>query len=343
MNAPSGRSQNVRSSLLANMIGPLRETRPVFPPDPASGRFGNSHHFMATTYLSRTAAAHHPVPWWLWCNVLSLDAPLVALLWAVLFARTTGFALPFGDATALFLAVWIIYGSDRLLDSWPSQADVFLPARHLFCRRHRILVGIFLLVASGCIFWLVADRMPSSELLSGIKLGGVLLVYMAAIHSGSPRITKILPKEIVVGVLFAFGVSLPVWSRISLFPWHALVPWALFASLCSLNCVSIECWEHSLGTRSVDKALHPFIRRADTHLNRIAGAVALTALIASVVRARAGLSISGLLAISFGALLLLILNTQRNKLSPAALRVLADVALALPPAIALLFGVPGAS
>jgi hypothetical protein len=45
--------------------------------------------------------------------------------------------------------------------------------------------------------------------------------------------------------------------------------------------------------------------------------------------------IPGLLAVGAGSLLLLLLNRSRDRLSPAALRVLADAALLVPALIAL--------
>jgi hypothetical protein len=77
------------------------------------------------------------------------------------------------------------------------------------------------------------------------------------------------------------------------------------------------------------------IRWADTHINRIAATLALAALAVYLARDSERPSGSGLLAISIGASLILLLNCGRNKVSPVALRVLADAALVLPALIAL--------
>ena len=55
-------------------------------------------------------------PIWLWFNVLSLDAPLIALVWQDFLSRCyPTMLLPQGRAVR-GLTVWAIYLADRLLD-----------------------------------------------------------------------------------------------------------------------------------------------------------------------------------------------------------------------------------
>jgi hypothetical protein len=63
-------------------------------------------------------------PVWLWMNLLSLDAPLVALVWQDLLARCYGTLLLPAGRTVLGLTVWAIYIADRLMDV--RGASVFL-------------------------------------------------------------------------------------------------------------------------------------------------------------------------------------------------------------------------
>jgi hypothetical protein len=60
--------------------------------------------------VSAAAASSSPsrIPWWLWPNVLSLDAPLVAVLWQAALAKVHHVAIMPGLHVALFLAVWLI-------------------------------------------------------------------------------------------------------------------------------------------------------------------------------------------------------------------------------------------
>lgn len=52
----------------------------------------------------------------MWPNLLSLDAPAVALVWQDFLARTFGIPLRMPARLVLGLTVWAIYLGDRLLD-----------------------------------------------------------------------------------------------------------------------------------------------------------------------------------------------------------------------------------
>ena len=56
-------------------------------------------------------------PWWLWPNLLSLDAPILAVLWQDFLSHRYAVPLRLPGRLALFLTVWAIYVADRLLDS----------------------------------------------------------------------------------------------------------------------------------------------------------------------------------------------------------------------------------
>ncbi len=78
-------------------------------------------------------------PWWLIPNLLSLDAPLVAVVWLYIFAKTWRVEyLPWAAYVSLGLVVWVIYVTDRLLDaSLGGGIPEKLEARHAFHQRHR--------------------------------------------------------------------------------------------------------------------------------------------------------------------------------------------------------------
>lgn len=103
-------------------------------------------------------------PWWLWWNILSVDAPMVAVVWAALFARVSGGRLSAVEASALVLSVWIIYVSDRLLDGWTARNRAELQERYLFCERHRFALAGLVMAATAVVLWLgsiqVADALP---------------------------------------------------------------------------------------------------------------------------------------------------------------------------------------
>uniref|UniRef100_Q01UL7 UbiA prenyltransferase n=1 Tax=Solibacter usitatus (strain Ellin6076) TaxID=234267 RepID=Q01UL7_SOLUE len=177
---------------------------------------------------------------WIWPNLLSLDAPVIALLWQALLART--FAIPIRPAGRLVLGltVWVIYLADRLLD---TRAVPFAgePARHLFYRRHfrgaiAMLIGALLADFALTLFALRPPVFHNGLL----ALAGVAL-YLAALH-WKPAALRV-PKELAVAVLFTVGVFLVSFTN-SAAPLITLwLPALTFFLLCLTNLVAIEHWE----------------------------------------------------------------------------------------------------
>ena len=64
-------------------------------------------------------------------NLLSLDAPLIAIIWAKLFTTAIGYSQLFpGVMPMLFCSVWFIYLTDRLIDTGPWKRSVPHPRQN---------------------------------------------------------------------------------------------------------------------------------------------------------------------------------------------------------------------
>ncbi len=275
------------------------------------------------------------VPWWLWWNILSGDAPTIALAWAILFTKASGGKLSVAEAGVLVLAVWIIYVVDRLLDGWREREHTHLRERHLFCARHRFLFICLAAVAGVCIPCLTVECLRTAEIIAGAILGVILIFYLTIVHAAPERFSSFWPKEIAVGFLFACGATLPCWSKFTEFSWRDCIPFFFFALLCSLNCISIECWENHRRGGLWRRQPNPLLHWADSRINCMAAILACGALTAAFRQEPRGSSPIDLLAVSLGALLILLLNCARNERSETSLRVLADAALVVPALIAL--------
>ncbi len=281
-------------------------------------------------------ATSYMAPRWLWWNILSLDAPTVAVVWASLLARASHMRLATADELILGLSVWCIYVSDRLFDGWGPANPKVLHERHRFCAKYRMALTWLVVLTAATVFWVTVDSLTHIEVSAGIKLAAIVGVYMASIHAGHGSMARFVPKEITVGVLFAAGTTLPVWSRLSEFSWDVYVPFGLFAILCSLNCLVIECWENEPRRPEWLQRYSPVIVWAERRINLLAAALAASAVALTLLLSRHGPVGSGLPAISLAALLILLLNRHRKRLSGRALRVLADATLVLAGGLALL-------
>jgi hypothetical protein len=261
-------------------------------------------------------------PWWLLPNLLSLDAPIVALAWQhvleVSFHTQTDW---FGRA-ALGLAVWAIYLLDRLLDTrHPAKSTEAL--RHRFVRDHRTSMLILLAVAitAGLVSVLNA---PAVLIVSGSMLSAAVLLYLISVHSGMFPV----PKEHAVSILFATGVALAPLAGGS--PLLALAVAAVpLCFLCLANTAAIEHFEWS--------RLHDRARPAPHTLTRWIAERYLGFCLAVAVLCCAGAAFTGIeelrlpLAYSATAMVaLVLLHIARNHLSTEAFRVLADAALLSP-------------
>ncbi len=242
-----------------------------------------------------------PTRFWLWPNLLSLDAPLVAVLWQILFARCFQVPVDALAAVLLLLTVWLIYAADRTLDAWKGD---FHSSRHRFYRRHwRTLLPVWLaaLALSG---WLAARRLSPGLFLRGVFLLALVGIYFALVHCGILR----GPKEAVVGVLFALGASLEAWSKVKTPVDVATI--LLFSGLCWMNCIAIQRWEGE-----------------GLDWSSSAAAIALACAAAVLLCAHRPVLGGAELASAFAFLLL---DRVHRKLSADAVRVLADVALLSP-------------
>ncbi len=175
-----------------------------------------------------------------WLTLLSLDAPVVAVLWQRLFARCLDVRVDWWVTSALAIAVWLLYVVDRILDSLRAPARVPEPLRHRFYRAYWRWFLAPVAVALGFEAWLALARLPSHTVSTGLMLGLAVGVYFFSVHFRPRAGESRLPKELVVAVLFAAGTSFPVWQGMGGAHARMIIPLLIFAALCWANCAAIE-------------------------------------------------------------------------------------------------------
>src|SRR5580692_11172919 len=182
------------------------------------------------------------LPIWLWPNVLSLDAPVVAVLWQGFLSDQFHIPLRPAGRLALGLTVWAIYLLDRLMDvrkPVPAGGDGAEPARHRFYRRRsKVMTALFIVVLATDALIAILRLRPAVLREGLVPLGGVL-IYLVAFHISRGRVR--MPKEIAASILFTAGTFLVAWT---LLPCVELI-WAALAFfvLCLANMIAIEAWE----------------------------------------------------------------------------------------------------
>ncbi len=269
-------------------------------------------------------------PLWLYPNLLSLDAPLVAVAWLFIFSKTWRVDYhPWEAYVTLGLTVWGIYVLDRLLDASLFGATAGkLQARHEFHRRYR---GPFM--AGGCVALLAAAVLVvtymSLSIYTYLFFGLVIVAGFFGLSMLSAQESAEVPhtKNILAGIGFAFGtatmahVYLPELGIYNMLTSREFI---CFALLCILNISAIDLWEYA--ARSKDLEMSAAAELTLTIPLTLLGVVCLYyAVIDHEMATR-----PFFYAILTGAALLQILNRMRGRFSMDALRVLADVALLLP-------------
>lgn len=277
----------------------------------------------------------------LW-HLLSLDAPTVAALWTAFIGWAAGVRTPLVQVAGMFLAVWILYAGDRLLDARPlflSASAPYLEERHRFHHRHR---QAFIAAAACATFPLIlalhrtADPVLHLFLLLAVLLG----LWLLLVHAGPAASTTShrLPKEFAVGAFFPAAVFIPTVGRVpALRP--ALLPAALvFAALCTLNCLYLFAWEHPERAGHA----HGMTRWAVRHLFLLTSFTILAAALAAAAttsRFRPATSLlprslphpcAPLLACLLSAACFPFLHRNRLRFTRLRLRALADLVLLSP-------------
>ncbi len=177
-----------------------------------------------------------PIPQWL--NALSLDAVAVAVAWHLLLDgdQTNGC-----QTITLALIVWLVYTADRWLDarrlSWGEPRML----RHDFAARHAHPIRLAWCLIAAVTLCLITT-LPRQLITHSAALAGCVLIYALITHRTNIRAWRSI-KPYVAGVLFALGVSLPLWFGITFATINDGLKIAMFASLCVFNCLIVSMFD----------------------------------------------------------------------------------------------------
>ena len=273
-----------------------------------------------------------PFPLQLW-HLASLDAPTVAVVWALAFAWAAGVRLPAWLPLLLALGAWAVYIADRLLDARAALRTGTLNSlqeRHRFHHRHRRLFVPLAVSAACAAAWIVFTLMPFAARERNSVLAVAALAYFTRVHSparpqpASPPLRfPLFKKELLVGVLFTAACALPAIARAAAEAstplWPLLAAAVFFALLAWLNCHAIDRWE---ARGQAPRIAFPAYM--------LSGAGVLLSLVLCFPAPRAAALI---LAGAASGLLLALLDRQRSRLTSLALRAAADLVLLTPLAL----------
>ena len=181
-----------------------------------------------------------------WLNLVCLDAPIVAVAWQWLFARTFGANLDLPLRLLLFLTAWLIYLADRFADTIKLSPASPISLRHRFCREHMIGWWVAIVVIFFLDLVLALRSLDLQMLLLGGTLALLCALYLFVNHSLGGKWRPFPVKEKAIGILFAAGTTLGVVGQLPVPTVSFGIAVLLFAVLCTFNCLSIAAWEREL-------------------------------------------------------------------------------------------------
>jgi hypothetical protein len=178
-------------------------------------------------------------PAWLWFNLLSLDAPVIALVWQDFLARCYPTTLHPTGRAVLGLTVWAIYLADRLLDI-RHPAYALESVRHNFYRQHRAFAQTLLALVVGIDVLVTRLWLRPAVFDNGLVITGGVIVYLAAFPftGWSPAAWK----RPLAALLFTAGTFLIAWTGAGQPAIRLVWPAAAFCALCLGNLFMIELW-----------------------------------------------------------------------------------------------------
>ena len=266
---------------------------------------------------------------WAWLHLLSLDAPLVGVVWQLLFAKALRVHLAPVVNLITALVIWLIYVADRILDSYEAEESAEEAVRHRFYRAHRVafLPAFFsVLLVTG---WMAFADLGFKTWRDGLLLATIVGGYFAVVHILGGSAQKWFPKEIAVAILFGIGTFMPVGVRVQQFHLRFLLPFVLFLLVLWMNTLIIEYSEWvTLRRRDADRP-HESTILVGRYLAAFGAAVGVLALSAMASR-WFPLARPILLAEALSAMGLAMLGWQWRRISSYAVRVAADVVLLTP-------------
>jgi hypothetical protein len=177
-------------------------------------------------------------------NLLGLDAPLIAVVWLFLFARTWRVDYhPWEAYAALGLVVWTIRIAVKLLQGSMSSDDT------AFAMQHRKPLKVLLILTGLSSIVLTVLNFPLS-VYNYLMVAAIFVVgYFALAFFSSHDENEIsYARHVMGGVAFAFGTALTA---------HAYLPnmgirelffsqeFICFAVLCLLSSSATELWARS--------------------------------------------------------------------------------------------------
>ena len=270
--------------------------------------------------------------WWQWPTVLSIDAPIVAVLWQLLLARVAGVDLGWAPPVVLAISVWLAYAADRWIEGWRLDEDVIRTPRHHFYKEYRWPVAALWIAALAADVAIAFARLDARDIAAGFLLIAAVAAYLLSHQLVHRDRAWRAPKELCVAALLSAGAVVFVTETPQ--PGALMLPLAFFALLCFTNCALISVWEREVDRAHGQTSLALGASDHERLIRQLPLMIAVVAAAAAIPSA--GAARDAAISAAASAVLLALVDRFERHAGRQPARVLADVAL-MTPAFALIF------
>lgn len=160
-------------------------------------------------------AAVKRLPWWGWLSLLGLKAPVAAVVWAVAFSRVFDLVQEvYWTYQFLFVAVWCVTMSSRLMVVFSGDERVNSDPRLFFARNNCVWLSFFVVAAVICGLWIIFFQVGVGMIFyaSLPLVASLLYLLMRAVfkkHTGDGSLDSV--ECFCMSVAFSFGVAIPAY------------------------------------------------------------------------------------------------------------------------------------
>ncbi len=192
-------------------------------------------------------------------NILSLDAPLVVLVWQDFFADILEVELTYSNRLVFLLSVWLAYSADRLLECVGAKSGRKLFKRHLFFYQNYKQFGFVWGVVLTVSVLLTCLNFERTEVFYCLGLLSIVLVNQVWSFYEPRFFLKLISKSLRTSIILTIGcVFLPVILCEGLKVNNYLLIF-LITHLFWINCALSKSWEYE--TLDLKKpSLIPFLK-----------------------------------------------------------------------------------
>ena len=263
-------------------------------------------------------------PWWLYFNLTGLDAPLIAVIWLFLFARTWRVDYhPWQAYVALGFAVWTIRIAMKLLKGSMSSDEIsFVMVHRKPIKFAAVILGIFSITLTVMSFPL---SVYTYLVVGALFVAGYFALTLFSQQEGNEIGYA---RHAMGGVVFAYGTALTAHVYLPGLGLQELLlsrEFICFAVLCLLASSALELWERSEKPAADGEAGAVDEVALSLPLSLLGAAALVFAVKDDLMVAR-----PFYYAILTGAALLQVLNRTRGRFELKTLRVLTALCLLVP-------------